>query len=166
MIPIAWITAAVLALVGACAAALRWTERRRFKSHLDKLTTLWNETTEDCRAETFRQKLRECGQAPDADTPAADRHRAEIALLAGFAHLHDREPADAARMFQVAAHADPRFRSAVLLVFACLKVRDGSMDGFEKLLTETWLEIGSPALGHSQPERSLWALAGFEPPTR
>ena len=166
MIPIAWITAAVLALVGTCTAALRWTERRRFIERLDKLAALWNETPNDRRAETLRQKLRQRGQAPDADTPAADRQRAEIALLAGFAHLHDREPAEAARMFQVAAHADPRFRSAVLLVFTCLKARDGSMDVFEKLLTETWLEIGSPTLGHSQPERSLWALADFEPPIR
>ena len=166
MIPIAWITAAVLVLVGTCAAALQWTERRQFNLRLDKLAALWNETPEDRRAETFRQKLRERSQAPDADTPAADRQRAEIALLAGFAHLHDRKPADAARMFQIAAHADPRFRSAVLLVFACLKARDGSMDVFERLLTKTWIEIGSPTLGHSQPERSLWALADFEPPIR
>ena len=165
MIPIVWITAAVLALVATGAAALRWTERRRFTERLDKLATLWNDTPEIRRAATFRQKLRERGQAPDADTPAADRHRAEIALLAGFAHLNDHAPADAARMFQIAAHADPRFRSAVLLVFACLKARDPSMDGFDKLLHQTWLEIGSPTLGRTQRERSLWALANFQPPT-
>ncbi len=166
MIPIAWITASVLALVGTCTAALRWTEHRRFNKRLDKLAALWNETPEARRAETFQQKLRERGQAPDADTPAADRHRAEIALLAGFAHLNEHEPADAARMFQIAAHADPRFRSAVLLVFACLKARDGSMDGFDRLLNETWLEIGSPTLGRTTRERSLWALVNFEPPAR
>jgi hypothetical protein len=165
MIPIAWITAAVLALVATCAAALRWTERRRFNQRLDKLAALWNETPEARRAETFRQKLRARGQAPDADTPAADRHRAEFALLAGFAHLNDRAPADAARMFQIAAHADPRFRSAVLLVFACLKARDDSMDRFDKLLHETWIEIGSPTLGRTKRERSLWDVANFQPPT-
>jgi len=128
--------------------------------------TLWDRTERDRRAPVFYQLLKDHDASPEADHPGRERVRAEIAFLCGCAHLEEQDACAAARMFQVAYHADPKLNTALVLAFACLKVgtqSDRPSDGqpsphtaalLEKC-AETWDELGRPPVGRRARERAL-----------
>ena len=126
-------------LVAAVLYVTQVARRRRQGSMLrtQELHTLWARSAPTGRVELFRRRLHEHDESPQADRPGSEAARAEIAFYLGCAHLAERNPAGAARMFQVAYHADPRLKTALVLAFACLKVAG------ERCLEESRVSPGS-----------------------
>jgi hypothetical protein len=171
---------AIAALIGGLALAVvliaTWRGRDRCKEsrrRIDDLHELWARTAPPDRSGAFRERLREHDRSPEADRPGSEAARAEIAFFAGCAHLVEQEARAAARMFQVAYHADPKLNIALVLAFGCLKVgteeasshqplaisSQGRSMGFWDDLADrcgkTWHELGRPRVGRSHRERAL-----------
>lgn len=172
------ITALAVGLALAVALiAIGWNRGRRKKTRqrIDDLHELWARTPPPDRSGAFRQRLREHDQSPEADRPGSEAARAEIAFFAGCTHLEEQNARAAARMFQVAYHADPKLNIALVLAFGCLKVGTergdshqpsaisspgrggGFWDDLADRCGETWHELGRPRVGRSHRERALLA---------
>ncbi|UCG33812.1 MAG: hypothetical protein JSU68_04085 [Phycisphaerales bacterium] len=157
-----------------------WNRGRRKKSlrRIDDLHELWARSGPPGRSGAFRERLREHDESPEADRPGSEAARAEIAFFAGCAHLEEQDARAAARMFQVAYHADPKLSIALVLAFGCLKVgtvraisheplavsSQGTVAGFWDELAdrcgETWHELGRPRVSRSHGERALLSRSG------
>ena len=132
-----------------------WARHRAHGARAAELWSVWAGLSTAQRVPEFGRLLRELDEAPDADRPGAERARAQVAFFLGCAHLGRRDPAGADRMFQVAYHADPGLRMALVLAFACLKVDARRIEELAVRCRDTWRELGSPRLGGSRRERLL-----------
>ena len=85
----------------------------------------------------------------------------------GCAWLNARNPEAATRAFQLACHAHPGLDSAVLLAFACLRMRGPDMPRLLPILLETYEEIRRPSIPGSAWERLFLrelGAPGADPP--
>jgi hypothetical protein len=147
-------------VVGLLSARRLRLRRKEYAKQISELQELWQRSAPGTRAEAFRQRLRELDESGDADRPGSEPARAGTAFFGACACLEEHDPPAAARLFQVAYHADPTLTCALVLAFACLKVSPPRIEELARRSLETWGELGSPPLNRSRRERLLLRLDG------
>jgi hypothetical protein len=145
-----WLIVAAL-IAGTGAMALGWQqlrERSRCVVHARQLHAWLAGGT----AADVEQLKRHARELHDRASGAA---AAEAWYALGCALLDARNPEEATRAFQLACHAHPGLESAVLLAFACLRIRGADMPRMLPILLETYEETKRPAIPGSAWERVL-----------
>ncbi|MGE3182832.1 MAG: hypothetical protein AB7N71_14470 [Phycisphaerae bacterium] len=119
------------------------------------------------RIRSVIRKYQQCGDAQRDEFLAArlavEPQCAVTRYLAGCRAFDAKRPGIGVRHMMIARHAEPRFASAALLVFAGLNWIDRPSEPTLLVLYDTWVEFRKPAFGKHRKERLLLSLLVEKP---